>query len=47
MRFAAIELRSSRSFVPDHRQKNGDLRLLSLRIYSIRVDRIERATSSR
>jgi hypothetical protein len=37
MRFAAIELRSSRSFVPDDRQKNGDMRKLALRVYSMRV----------
>jgi hypothetical protein len=37
MRFAPIELRTSRSFVPHDRQKNGDMRELALRVYSMRV----------
>jgi hypothetical protein len=41
LRFAAIELRSSRSFVPDDRQKNGDMRELALRVYSMRVETVD------
>jgi hypothetical protein len=40
MRFAPIELRSSRSFVPHDRQKNGDMRELALRVYSMRVETV-------